>query len=110
MARETFLSTTEWQQVATGVAVFTILKRGKGTLFVNETATETDANRLGSETKVNDQFQQFSDVETRIKHNAGATPWSLLVDGDVFIPPLVTNVTNGNGDLVTNGNGDQIVT
>ena len=80
MARETFTSTPEWRQVASSPVVITILKQGKGTLFVNETATETDANRLGGETKVNDQFQQFSDVETHIKHGADGTPWSILAD------------------------------
>ena len=86
MAKTTFITTTEWQQIAEGVALITILKRGRGTLFVNESATETDASRLGSEVLANDQLQQFSEVPTHVKHNTGGTPWVLLVD---IIPEVI---------------------
>lgn len=86
MSRNNFTSTTEWQEIATGAAVFTILKRGRGMLLLNETETEVNANRLGSEVKVNDQYQQFSSVCTFIKHSAGGTPWSILVSSEVEIP------------------------
>lgn len=86
MARNNFTSSTEWQEIATGAALLTILKRGRGTLFVNETETEVDANRLGSEVEVNDQYQQFSPVCTFIKHGAGGTPWNILVSSEAEVP------------------------
>lgn len=97
MARATFTTTTDWQRIASGAVVATILKRGRGTIFVNEAATEVDASRFGSDIKANDQFQQFSDVETWVRHSDEGTPWELLLDGDVFVPPVELSPGFGDG-------------
>lgn len=98
MARTEITTTTNWQQIAESVALITILKKGSGTLFLNESATELDANRLGGEIKANDQFQQFSDVETHARHSAGGTPWVLLID---IIPEVLPAIwlDSGDGDI-----------
>lgn len=82
MAKNTFTSTASYVQVATGPCVITVLKAGRGTLFLNETATDTDAYRYSKETLgVNDQLEQFSSVDTYIKGSDANDPWVLLVDG-----------------------------
>lgn len=96
MARAEILTTTEWQQIATGAVLLTIIKRGRGAVLVNESATDTDANRFGSDVRANDQLQQFSDVETWVRHTGG-TPWAILVDGAVFIPPEPLSPGFGDG-------------
>lgn len=100
MARTEITTTTNWQQIAEGVALITILKKGSGTLFLNESATELDANRLCGEIKANDQFQQFSEVETHVKHSGGGTPWILLID---IIPEVFPAIwlDSGDGDIET---------
>lgn len=97
MGRQNTVTTTDWQQVATGPVVVTILKRGQGTLFVNEAADFADANRFGSEVKANDQFQQFSEVDTFLRHGDSGKPWTLLINGALYVPPVVPSPGFGDG-------------
>ena len=84
MARATVITTNSFSSaVATGACVITVLERGNGTLLINETASDTDANRYGSaDLKVNDQLTQNSAVSTFVK-GTGTKPWTLLIDGTI---------------------------
>lgn len=83
MAKDTITTTASHIQVASGECVITILDRGNGTLFINETATDTDANRYGSaDLKVSDQISQNSAVATFVR-GTGTKPWVLLIDGTI---------------------------
>lgn len=83
MAKDTITTTNSHVQVASGECVITILERGNGTLFINESGTDTNANRYGSaDVKVNDQLSQNSAVATFVR-GAGTKPWVLLIDGTI---------------------------
>ncbi len=84
MARATVITTASHVQVASGECVITVLDRGDGTLFINETATDVDANRFGrSDIKVNDQLTQNSAVTTFVRSTDANKPWTLLIDGTI---------------------------
>ena len=81
MARDTITTTSSHVQVASGECVITILDRGNGTLFINESATDTDASRFGSaDIRINEQISQNSAVATFVR-DSGTKPWVLLIDG-----------------------------
>ena len=62
MAKTTITTTGSMVEVATGAAVITILKKGSGTLLINESATDANASPFGVDIKVNDQIQQNAAV------------------------------------------------
>lgn len=80
MAKATETTTGSHVQVASGECVITVLDPGNGTLFINETATDVNANRFGSALRANDQLTQNSAVDTFVR-SGGTKPWVLLIDG-----------------------------
>lgn len=81
MAKATVVTANTYgSAVASGECVITILDPGNGTLFINETATDVDANRFGVKLKANDQLTQNSAVDTFVR-STGDKPWELLIDG-----------------------------
>lgn len=90
MARATVTTTGTMEQIATGVAVFDIIKRGSGALLLNETASDTDASPFGVDVRPGDQLQQFSDVNTFARHTGAGDGWVLLIDG-AAIPDIPVN-------------------
>ena len=81
MAKATITPTdTYGSAVASGECVITILTPGNGTLFINETATDVNANRYGADLKANHQLTQNSAVDTFIR-SSGDKDWEILIDG-----------------------------
>ena len=83
MAKNTVTpAATYGSAVDSGECGITVLTQGKGTLFINETASDTNANPYGSDLKVNDQITQNSVVDTFVR-STGTKPWKLLIDGTI---------------------------
>jgi len=74
---DTIVLTEDWQQIAAGVCVITILKSGSGSLLFNNIGSDVDA--LPILPNIGDQFDQNQNrtVFVRIKDGIG---WSVLVD------------------------------
>ena len=81
MAKTTITTTDTMVEVATGAAVITILKKGSGTLLINESATDVNASPFGGDIEVNDQIQQNAAVSSFVRHNGDGAGWKLLIDG-----------------------------
>lgn len=79
MARQTFQLTDTYQKIASGIATITIQKRGKGSIFFNETATDADAYHFRP-LKISEQYQQNATEDTFMR-SSDPTGWEVLVDG-----------------------------
>ena len=77
MARSTVNITNTYQQIATGVATITVHKSGSGTLYLNETATDVNANNFKPDNS--DQYIQDEAKNTWVRSDG--LGWVLLVDG-----------------------------
>jgi hypothetical protein len=78
MARATIEVTREWQQIATGRAVFSVLRVSTGSILFNETADDDTANKI-SNPGLSDQFLQADDKLTFVR--ATKDGWIILADG-----------------------------
>jgi hypothetical protein len=81
MARAKIEVTREWQQIATGRAIFSVLETSQGSegaLFFNESATDLTSNRIPNP-KVASQYQQSDDLPTYVR--ATKDGYVLLADG-----------------------------
>ncbi len=85
----TYVTTDEWVEVAAAPALITVLKRGRGTLWVNEVADDGTSSRFHSELGVNEQIQQFSSVPLFIKHTGSL--WVLLIVAEGITPLQMTD-------------------
>ena len=82
MARAVFTATSAWQQIASGTAVISIEKKGRGTLYFNEIADDVTAYK--SNPNAEDQFSQTKELASFIRADAtavGPDAWIVLVDG-----------------------------
>ena len=79
MAKTKYTVTTSWQAVGTGIAVFSVAKKGEGTLLFNETAD--DATAYKGTPEVGDQFQQTEAKATQVR--ADGTGWEIVGDGEI---------------------------
>jgi len=81
MSRQTITVTNAWQQIAVGIAVFTIQGHGEGPLLFNETASDINAipvfELAGKQMKETEPKSTFVRAK---KNNAG---WIIVVDGDI---------------------------
>lgn len=77
MPRATFNVTKDWQQVASAGATATIVRRGTGTLFFNEAAT--DVNALGFLEPVGGQFVETESLPMFVRSNG--ENWIITVSG-----------------------------
>lgn len=77
MGRATFNVTSEWQQVASAGATVTIMRRGTGTLFFNEVAS--DVNQLGFVEPVGAQFVETESLPMFVRSNG--ENWTITVSG-----------------------------
>ena len=78
MAKQVVTITDTYQQVASGAAVITVVKRGDGSLLINETAADATAYNVRAE--INEQFQQTDAVASHVRAT-DATGWQIIVDG-----------------------------
>lgn len=69
--------TQTYQTVATGVAIITIVEKGKGALYIDDTGDDDTAYKttLGP----GDQFEQTETVITQVR--ADSDDWVIVVDG-----------------------------
>ena len=67
-----------WQQIASGIATFTVIKRGSGALLFNETASDTDAF-TDSPRDLPWQYNQNETLDTYVRSTGDG--WQILVDG-----------------------------
>lgn len=77
MAKAITTVTQAWQQIATGPAIFTIDKRGTGSILFNE--TEDDATAYRDAALPGDQFEQGDIKITKVR--ATGDGWKVLADG-----------------------------
>lgn len=78
MARATVTVTSSWTQIAAGVALITVLKKGDAALLTNESATDVNAD-LMAKLLPEDQIQQTEALPTYVRTDG--TEWTLLVNG-----------------------------
>lgn len=79
MARSTTVITGTFQQIGSGPVTITVLKQGTGSLFFNETASESNANVVTA--VAGDQYSQTEIKDTFVK--SSGTGWELLTDGSL---------------------------
>ena len=79
MARDTKTITENWVSIASGVATFTITKKGKGALYFNTQAD--DVNVLPSFPSVEDQSFEDEARATFCRAELPGSGWEILVDG-----------------------------
>jgi len=77
MALNTVTVTQSYQQIGTGAVTITINVEGKGSLFLNETAS--DVNALKDHPNVGEQYIQNDAVATHIRTDGDG--WVVRVDG-----------------------------
>lgn len=77
MSRALITVTQAWQEIATGPAIFTIERQGKGKLLFNE--TEDDVTAYKDVAEPNDQFEQDDIKVTKVR--ATGDGWKVLADG-----------------------------
>lgn len=71
--------TDQWVQIASGAAVFTVQKEGKGTLKFNNSADDSTASNWSPSKE-----EQFDENEARPTFaRATGVGWELLVDGEL---------------------------
>jgi hypothetical protein len=78
MARARIVVDRNWQQIAIGRAVFSVLEVSTGSLLFNEIADDVTANQIPNPAFA-DQFQQSDDLPTFVR--ATKDGWVLLADG-----------------------------
>ena len=81
MARATTIVTDSFQQIASGAALFTIKKKGKGALIFNETATDSNANL--EHPQAGGQFTQTEAKATHVRAQQANAGWEIITDGDI---------------------------
>ena len=80
MATQTVTVTDTWQQIASGVCVITVKKRGTGgNLYFNEVASDVDSRYWDK--PAGKQFAQNEAIATWVK--SSGTGWVLVVDGAI---------------------------
>ena len=80
MGRQNIVLTTAWQQIASGLAVFTVETEGaKGAILLNNTAD--DATAMKDSPKRGHQIEQRTDEPTFAR--ATYDGWVLNVDGSL---------------------------
>ena len=80
MARQSVGITQSWQEIATGEAVITVVKKGKGKLLFNTSGSDVDALPF-SGASTEQQFQQNSREPTYCR--ASGDGWEVIVEGTI---------------------------
>jgi len=81
MARSTTIITDSFQQIASGAALFTIDKVGKGALILNETASDSNANFTRPE--AGGQLAQTEAKATFVRAQEANAGWVVITDGAI---------------------------
>lgn len=76
--RATIDVTQVWQQIATGTVAVSVVQVGVGTLYFNQTASDTDQLPI-TNALINEQFTQNETVPTFVR--ASGDGWKVLADG-----------------------------
>lgn len=79
MAVDTVTVTNVYQQIAVGVVTVTVARKGSGSLFFNETASDTAA--FTSNPPKNEQYSQTENKATFVRSDGTGTAWILRLDG-----------------------------
>lgn len=84
MAKQTILKSNDtWEQIASGVATFTVEVVGTGTFFINDSAI--DENAITFTTRFGKQFKEDEERTTFIKVVSGSdsSKYKIVVDGAI---------------------------
>lgn len=77
MSKARFTITQAWQQIATGPAIFSIARKGTGSLIFNETEDVSTAYQVVAE--AGEQFEQTGVNITTVRTTGAG--WEIVADG-----------------------------
>ena len=79
MPRAEVLITTNWEQIAPGVATVTIKRVGAGQLLFNDVTTDVAAEVFNKDVKPGQQLQKSNDGALYARSTQSG--WEIIVDG-----------------------------